>query len=103
MNVFTPGTRVFFWNSFGTIKYGEIKATERLGGTLLVRIAIDKKNDDDDNDSIEMEDDPADNDEEHLVFLLRVNPIILPTVDTELPAELQSLSLVASSLLSLSL
>jgi hypothetical protein len=42
MNVFPNGTRVFYWNVDGTIKYGTVESTGRMtDGTLIVNVRVD--------------------------------------------------------------
>ncbi|KAF9239588.1 hypothetical protein BU15DRAFT_74444 [Melanogaster broomeanus] len=42
MNAFPNGTRVFFWNAGGEIKYGTVQSTSRLtDGTQVVVVAVD--------------------------------------------------------------
>ncbi|KAG0705344.1 hypothetical protein DFH29DRAFT_293376 [Suillus ampliporus] len=42
MNAFPNGTRVFYWASSGEIKYGTVKATNRMAdGTQIVVVSVD--------------------------------------------------------------
>ncbi|KAH7909256.1 hypothetical protein BJ138DRAFT_1127816 [Hygrophoropsis aurantiaca] len=41
-NVYPNGTRVFFWDTFGTIKYGNVQSTSRLSdGTQVVVVLVE--------------------------------------------------------------
>ncbi|KZT28488.1 hypothetical protein NEOLEDRAFT_1129283 [Neolentinus lepideus HHB14362 ss-1] len=45
-NAFPNGTRVFFWDASGNVKYGTVLSTSRLGdGTQLAVIKIDGSGD----------------------------------------------------------
>jgi hypothetical protein len=42
MNAFPNGTRVFYWDANGTIKYGTVESTSRMtDGTLIVNVKVD--------------------------------------------------------------
>jgi hypothetical protein len=42
MNAFPNGTRVFYWDVNGTIKYGTVESTSRMtDGTQVVNVLVD--------------------------------------------------------------
>lgn len=42
MNAFPNGTRVFYWDVNGTIKYGTVESTSRMGdGTQVINVRVD--------------------------------------------------------------
>ncbi|KIM71161.1 hypothetical protein PILCRDRAFT_17322 [Piloderma croceum F 1598] len=42
MNTFPDGTRVFYWDVNGTIKYGAVESTSRMtDGTQVVNVKVD--------------------------------------------------------------
>jgi len=42
MNAFPNGTRVFYWDVNGTIKYGTVQSTSRMtDGTQVVNVKVD--------------------------------------------------------------
>ncbi|KZP23588.1 hypothetical protein FIBSPDRAFT_951814 [Athelia psychrophila] len=42
MNAFPNGTRVFYWDVNGTIKYGTVQSTARMSdGTQVVNVKLD--------------------------------------------------------------